>query len=89
FSEKKQSQNLRQATAVAREEEFFEESQFIAVMPLFLASYSSKHTRLVYQTAVEEFMNFWEKKGVFINKFKELKRLHLEAWQRSMEASGK
>ena len=65
------------------------DNQFIKVLPLFLASYPSPHTREVYKKAVHEFLDFWQEKEIFLATFQELQRFHLDGWQRALESTTK
>ena len=88
-SKKKVEQNLELINLPLNQDGVYKENQFINVLPLFLASYPSAHTRLAYKTAVLNFLNFWQEKGIFLYEFKELQRFHLDAWQRALESSSK
>jgi integrase/recombinase XerD len=67
----------------------FKESQISKIIPIFLASYSSENTRLAYEKSIYEFLDFWEKKEIFLSRVSDLQRFHLDAWQRFMETSSK
>ena len=83
------NQLSRLPNSLIEQETPFKENQILKVLPLFFASYPSVHTRTAYKTAINEFLNFWELKGIFIYELRELQRFHLDAWQRSMESAGK
>lgn len=65
------------------------ENQILKILPLFLATYASSHTRSAYSRAMHEFLDFWQQKGVVIENFQQLQRFHFDAWQRFMESHTK
>lgn len=88
-TEKKEAPGLEWLNPLATQNEFEKENQFLKVLPLFLASYPSPHTREVYKLAIDEFLNFWQEKELPLYTFTQLQRFHIDAWQRSMESSSK
>ncbi len=65
------------------------ENKIIKIVPLFLASYPSKHTSSAYQKALQDFFDFWAENEVAFQELDHLQRFHIEGWQRAMEASRK
>jgi integrase/recombinase XerD len=52
----------------------------------FYLTYSRLNTRIVYQKAANEFLEFWRSSGHEIHEVGQLTRSHIDGWQRFMES---
>lgn len=63
--------------------------EILKTLPLFLACYSSLHTRENYERSILEFLSFWESRGFPLLEWEQMRRTHIDAFMRSLEAQGK
>ncbi len=64
-----------------------EETEFARVLPYFLSTYRSEHTRMAYQKSLESFFSFCAENHLPLVRLTDLQRFHINAWQRRLENS--